>query len=84
MICFAAAKTTQADIDKSNPPPPENPEDRAISQIVFFQDWLKDHPQAPTRTKLHIARQISRLEVIVKEWMPTKYRPDRKYKGGKG
>jgi hypothetical protein len=65
-------------------PEPRNPEDQALEQIAFFRNWLLDHPKAPTRTKIHIARQISRLEAIVREWVPTKYRPDRKYKGGKG
>jgi hypothetical protein len=64
-------------------PPPTNPEDLALAQIAFFHDWLRSHPRAPTRMKLHIVRQIARLEAVVREWIPTKYRPQTDLKGGR-
>lgn len=64
-------------------PLPENPEDRALGQIAFFRDWLASHPKASTRMKSHIVRQISRLEAIVREWIPTKYQPRVDLKGGR-
>jgi hypothetical protein len=82
-ICHGATKTTQHQIDVMPVPEPKNPEDQALEQIAFFRNWLEDHPTAPTRTKIHIVRQISRLEADLREWVPTKYRPDRKFKGGK-
>jgi hypothetical protein len=33
--------------------------------------------------KLHIARQISRLEAVMREWIPTRYIPRRDLKGGR-
>jgi hypothetical protein len=82
-ICHAAAKMTQQEIDATNPPPPTNPEDLVLDQIMFFRDWLVRNPRAPTRMKIHIVRQISRLEAVVREWIPTKYRPQTDLKGGR-
>jgi len=77
------AKRTQQDIDAAKWPEPENPEDRVLKQIGFYREWLVNHPKAPTKMKLHIAKQISRLEAEFAHWMPSKYRPDPKLKGGK-
>ncbi len=82
-ICHRAACATQDEIDAMPTPPPENPEDRALQEITFFRDWLASHPEASTRMKSHIVRQISRLEAIVREWIPTKYQPRVDLKGGR-
>jgi hypothetical protein len=82
-VCHAATRATQQEIEKMPAPPPINPEDQALSQIAFFRDWLKDHPEATTRTKTHVVRQISRLEAVVREWIPTKYQPRANLKGGR-
>jgi hypothetical protein len=83
-VCHEVAKRTQQEIDAKAWPAPENPEDRALRQIGFYREWLVNHPEAPTRMKLHIARQIKRLEVEFALWMsPPKYRPDPRLKGGK-
>ncbi len=82
-VCYRAARITQQQIDRMPAPPPENPEDRAIAQIAFFKDWLASHPKATTRMKTHIVKQITRLEAVVKEWMPTRYVPHG-LKGGVG
>jgi hypothetical protein len=83
-ICYRAARSTQNEIDRMPAPPPENPEDRAIAQIAYFKDWLQSHPKAPTRAKLYVVKQITRLEAVVTEWMPTKYQPRAGLKGGVG
>jgi hypothetical protein len=83
-ICSKVAKHTQQEIESEQWPVPENPEDRAVKQIAFFKAWLETHRDADTRTKLHIMKQIYRLEAVVNEWIqPTRYRPDPKLKGGK-
>ena len=64
-------------------PAPENPEDRALSQIAFFRDWLEAHPDVTTRMKIHIVRQILELEKTVREWIPTRYLPRTDLKGGR-
>lgn len=83
-VCHAAAKLTQQAIDAMPAPDPENPEDRAVQQMQFFRDWLQSHPEATTRMKLHVKRQIARLDAIVREWMPTQYRRNGSLRGGKG
>ncbi len=82
-VCYRAARITQQQIDRMPAPEPENPEDRAIAQIAFFKDWLVSHPKATTRTKTHIVKQITRLEAVVREWIPTRYVQQR-LKGGVG
>src|SRR4051812_38024026 len=61
-VKHCVSKHTQQDIDGCEWPAPENPEDRATRQIAFFRRWLFDHPESDTRTKVHIMRQIYRLE----------------------
>ena len=51
---------------------------------MFFRDWLASHPEATTRMKLHVVRRIMELEQIVREWIPTRYLPPDRLKGGTG
>ena len=74
---------TQQEIDATDPPKPTNPEDLVLGQIAFFRDWLASHPEATTRMRIYIVRQISRLEAVVREWIPTKYLPRPDLKGGR-
>ena len=83
VVCHEASKITQQIIDKMLAPLPEEPQVRAGRMIVFFHDWLKAHPKAPTRMKLHIVRQIRRQERLLREWMPTRYAPRADLKGGR-
>lgn len=83
-VCSKVAKRTQQEIDAAEWPDPENPEDRALKQIAFFRQWLEDHRDAPTQMKVHIVKQIRRLEAEFAYWLePPKYVPDPRLKGGK-
>lgn len=86
MVKHCTSRHTQQDVDRTNPPPPVNPEDRALGKILEYQQAMEHlDPAKHHRLIAGLQVEIDRQRAIVDEYagQPTVYRPDPRLKGGK-
>ena len=73
-------------IDRSNPPLPVNPEDRALKRIEEYRKAMEGlDPAKHPRFIAGLNAEIERQRAIIDEYagQPTVYRPNPRLKGGK-
>jgi hypothetical protein len=76
----------QVEIERSKADPPVNPEDRAQRKIDEYRQAMESlDPNLHPRLIAGLQAKIDEQRKIIDEWagVPTVYRPDPRYKGGK-
>jgi hypothetical protein len=86
VVKHCASNHTQQEIDRSEAPRPENPEDKAARRIGEYRKAMEGlDPAKHPRLIAGLRDEIAKQQEIISEYsgQPTVYRPNPKLKGGK-